>query len=89
MQELELGRAFLTAFGGLLTYYGRQHKHHINSGQALQEDPISKCFVEDSKSIVGSPGRKSHQVLVKHIIDPNPCFQAEVKLSSWLSGLLE
>lgn len=88
MQELELGWAFLTAFGGFLIYFSpnsrRQHEHHINSDQALQPDPASKCFVEDGKSIVGSPGRKPHQVLV---FDPNPCLQAEVKLRSWLSGL--
>lgn len=92
MQELELGQAFLIAFGGFLTYFnpnsGRQHEHLITSGQALQQDPISKCFVEDSRNIVGSPDRQFYQVFVK-LIDPNPCLQAEIKLSSCLSGLLE
>lgn len=60
--------------------------HHIIPSQALPQDSISKCFVEDSKSTGGSPGMKFHQVLVKHV-DPNPCLQAEVKLVGWLSGL--
>lgn len=48
MQELELGQAFLVAFGAFLTYFSpnseRQQEHLITSGQALKQDPISKFF---------------------------------------------